>query len=409
MRVLSIIHYPVFGGPHNRNTRLSPVMARRGVQTTVLLPDEPGNAADRMRSAGVDVVQLPLRRLRASRNPLTHFRFMRDFRSDLNGIEALIRQRGIDVVQINGLVNPHGAIAARRACVPVVWQILDTFTPVPLRRVLAPVVRHYADAVMCTGRVVAKGHPGCVRAGGALINFFPPVDLRLFAQSAAVRREARLELGIDDASLVVGTVGNVNPQKGHDSFIRAAAELRRRAPDCRFLILGASYDVHRAYREGLLRLATELGLEVGRDLLLLDPKGQVHRYAQAMDIFWMTPRPQSEGIPTSMEEAMALGLPVVSFDVGSIGELIQEGRSGFVIAEQDPVAVADVTVARLLDAGARTAMGLAGRDFVERHASLEQCADRHVEAYEAAIRGHSRRTGSPSPDASSAGSVREHG
>ncbi len=51
MHVLSIIHYPIFGGPHNRNLRLAPVLAEQGVRTTVLLPDEPGNAAERLREA----------------------------------------------------------------------------------------------------------------------------------------------------------------------------------------------------------------------------------------------------------------------------------------------------------------------------------------------------------------------
>ena len=51
MYVLNIIHYPVFGGPHSRNMRLAPILAEKGMRTTVLLPDEPGDAVERLREA----------------------------------------------------------------------------------------------------------------------------------------------------------------------------------------------------------------------------------------------------------------------------------------------------------------------------------------------------------------------
>src|SRR5712671_4548672 len=101
MRVLSIIHHPVFGGPHNRNARLIPILRSRGVESTVLLPDEPGNAAERLRDAGVDVVTLPLDRLRASYNPMANARTLSNLWPNVRQIRNLIRERRIDVVQIN--------------------------------------------------------------------------------------------------------------------------------------------------------------------------------------------------------------------------------------------------------------------------------------------------------------------
>ncbi|HRC62745.1 MAG TPA: hypothetical protein PLX85_05920, partial [Dehalococcoidia bacterium] len=51
MNLLHVVHYPVFGGPHNQALRLAEPLRRRGWETTVLLPDEPGNAAERLREA----------------------------------------------------------------------------------------------------------------------------------------------------------------------------------------------------------------------------------------------------------------------------------------------------------------------------------------------------------------------
>ncbi|MFN8556276.1 MAG: hypothetical protein U0531_02635 [Dehalococcoidia bacterium] len=69
MNLLTVIHYPIFGGPHNEALRLHGALRAHGYETTVLLPAEPGNAAERLRAAGVPVVQRPLRRLRANPDP----------------------------------------------------------------------------------------------------------------------------------------------------------------------------------------------------------------------------------------------------------------------------------------------------------------------------------------------------
>jgi glycosyltransferase involved in cell wall biosynthesis len=382
--VLSIVHYPIFGGPHNRNARLAPVLERLGVHTTVLLPDEPGNAAERLRATGLNVVQLPLSRVRATRNVLVHGRFLAGFPGQIGAIRRLIRDLQVDVVQVNGLANPHGAIAAHGMGVPVVWQVLDTYSPMMLRRIIAPLMRAYADAVMCTGHRVAREHPGIVRSPRRLVNFFPPVDTTLFRPGADIRDAARARLGLTDATLVVGTTGNINHQKGHDNFVRAAASLRQRVPGAKFMILGASHENHADYLTGLWRLAKESGLKLGSDLIAVDPASAVYELAQAMDVFWMTPRPNSEGIPTAIEEAMALEIPVVSFDVGSISELVEHGSSGFVVGQQDPEAVAALTEQHLLSAATRRQMGERGRRFVETHASLQECAARHLRAYEIA-------------------------
>ncbi|MCK5857886.1 MAG: glycosyltransferase [Abyssibacter sp.] len=385
MHVLSVIHYPVFGGPHNRSLRLAPVLAKKGVRTTVLLPDEPGNAAERLRDAGVDVVQLPLRRVRATRGIRTHLQFFGSFPRQIRDIRRLIERLGIDLVQLNGLANPHGAIAGGGMGIPVVWQILDTYTPIALRKALKPLVRRYADVVMCTGVRVAQEHPGMPRKSERLVNFYPPVDTALFRPDPGLKASVREKLGLSDASLVVGTVGNINLQKGHHNFIRAAALLKGQVPGVKFLLLGAMHSNHREYIDGLWRLAAGLGLELERDLIALDPTGRVHELVQAMDIFWMTPRRNSEGIPTAMEEAMALGLPVVSFDVGSIAELVQHGHTGYVVNSQGPEEIATCTLEHLLEPAQRTELGRRGRQFIEENASLEACAERHVRAYEMAL------------------------
>lgn len=385
IRVLSIIHYPIFGGPHNRNAQVAPLLKGDGVETTVLLPNEPGNAAERLRQAGVEVVTIPLVRIRAKFNPVYHLRLFVQFWGDVQRIRGVIRERRIDIVQINGLVNPQGAVAARLEGVRVVWQILDTYSPMVLRRVVMPLVKWLADVVMCTGRLVAKEHPGAVGFGKRLVLFYPPVNLERFTPSPGRRKCARQVLGLPQKTFVIGNVGNVNLQKGHRTFIRAAAELKKKIPEASFVILGALNENHREYAEGLWREATTLGLTKGTDLIVLDPGSEVSKLEPAFDIFWMTSEPRSEGIPTVAEEAMTLGIPVVATQVGSISEITLEGETGYVVEPYDIDGLVERTMRLYSDGILKQSMSSAARDFATQNFSTECCARSHLHAYELAL------------------------
>ena len=385
VRVLSIIHYPIFGGPHNRNLQVAPSLKSVGVETTVLLPNEPGNSVERLRQVGVDVVTIPLARIRAKFNPVYLLKLFVQFWGDVRRIRRVIRERHIDVVQINGLVNPQGAVAARLEGVRVVWQILDTYSPRALRRAMMPVVKRLADVVMCTGYLVAQQHPGAVCFGDQLVLFYPPVNLERFTQSSDRRKCARRTLGLPQEAFVVGNVGNLNLQKGHQTFIRAAAELKKRIPEVRFVILGALNENHRKYAEGLWREAATLGLTKGADLIVLDPGVDVPELEPAFDIFWMTSAPRSEGIPTAVEEAMALGIPVIATEVGSISEIIREGETGYIVEPYDIDGLVERTMRLHSDVILRGSMSDATRDFATQNFGVACCAQSHHHAYKLAL------------------------
>jgi glycosyltransferase involved in cell wall biosynthesis/uncharacterized protein YbaR (Trm112 family) len=392
VRLLSVIHYPVFGGPHNRNIRIAPLLREAEIEPTVLLPDEPGDAAERLRAAGVPVVTLPLHRIRGSRRLEPHVQLARGFRGEVAGIRALIEEGGYDVVLINGLVNPHAAIAGAHAEVGVVWQLLDTGHPMVLRRMLMPVVTSRADVVMSTGRAVAAAHPGALGLGERLVTFFPAVDFDLFAASEERRLAARAELGLGEHDVVVGNVSNLNPFKDHRNFVRAAARVHGQRPDVRFVILGAQYAHRASYVRDLLAEASSLGLEQGKSLIIQEPGTRVAELEPAFDVFWLTSRPSSEGVPTVVGEAMALELPVVATDVGSVREAVADGVTGAVVPPLDPVALAEATLPYLDDAELRRTAGKAGRQRALEVFSVEACAAAHVEATErAAARAAVRR------------------
>lgn len=391
LHVLSIIHYPVYGGPHNRNASVIPALRERGVETTILLPDQPGNAVDQLAARGASVVTMPLRRLRWTSDLGVQVRVAASFRDDVRRLRGVIRRERVGLVLVNGLVNPHGAIAAHLEKIPVVWQLLDTFAPMPLRRMMMPLVGVIADSIMSSGMGVAREHPGALAFGERLVPFFSIVDSQAFRNGADVRGRAREELGLAADDFVVGNVNNLNPMKGHDTFVRAAAALLRERPKTRFVILGAQYDQHAGYTTALWREAARLGRRLGKELIVVDPEGHVSELAPAFDVFWLSSNPRSEGVSTVVGEAMALELPVVATDVGSVREAVDDGTTGNLVPACDPGALAAATYPLVDNRELRLKLGRAGRERAEELYSLVACTEQHFSAFDHALRHRAAR------------------
>lgn len=352
-------------------------------------PVEALSAQERIAEAGVPVAPVPLQRLQTSARG--NVRLTTSFASDVRRLRHLIKQHDARLVVCSGMENPHSAVAAHLERIPVVWQLIGTRTPMWFRGAVAPFVRYLADAVMTAGEALGKLHPGVTAFGERWFPFYYPIDLGHFRPDDARRVQVREELGLLPEHVVVGNVGNLNTQKGHLTFIEAAAKLHTRRPDTRFVILGQSHSTHEEYERRLWRRAAELGLTLERNLIVRSPGTRVAELASAFDIFWLPSVPRSEGAPTVVGEAMALGLPVVATDVGAVREMVRHGETGFVVPPLDPEALAQSTESLLDDQNLLRRMGAAGRDAAERFYAPDRPARVHARAFQAAEEHRSLR------------------
>ena len=330
MRQLFVVHGPVYGGGHGQFARLREPLARRGIEIVGVVPTG-APAGDRLRAEGVEVVETPLHRLRRTVDPRTHAALLGSAAPEVRRLRRIIRERDIDVVQVHGDTNPHGAIAAHLEGRAVVWQLYDTVTPPPARRFTMRLVVLLADVITTWGRQLGIDHPGTEGAGDRLLTVFPPVDGASFRPDPDARRAARAALGVAPDDVVVGTVGNRNPTKGHQHFLEAIAQLRVRHPQVVGRILGAPSPAH-AQHEALIQ---EHARQLGDAVRVMDPGRRVPELLPGFDLFALTSVPRSEGMPTVVLEAMACGLPVVATDVGAVRELVADGQHGVVVAPED--------------------------------------------------------------------------
>jgi glycosyltransferase involved in cell wall biosynthesis len=389
--VLAVIPAPTFGGSANQVLRLSAPLAERGWELVAVLPDEPGNAAERLEAAGLPVHKLPMRRLRNTLSPGPHLALARNAFPDVRRLRELVRTTGASVVQNHGDLNPQAGIAGHLEGAAVHWQLLDTRTPVPVRRVTMPLVTRLADSVSTVGEALARAYPGAQGLGARCVTVFPPVDHERFADAQQLRAGARAELCVPRDALLIGAIGNRNPQKGHDALIRAAAALRAELPQIVVRILGAPSPGHGSYERGLHETAERLGLSGSEALRLVDPGARVAELIGALDVLCMPSVPNSEGMPTVILEAMAAGVPVVATDVGAVREAIASADVGVVVAPSDDAALVAGLRELAADPARRRDVAASARDHVHASFSTERLVDAYARAYELAVEHRSTR------------------
>jgi glycosyltransferase involved in cell wall biosynthesis len=369
--------------------RLTAPLAERGVESLAVLPE--GSGAARLRAGSVPVEIIELGRVRAVKDLRVQARMAARFPRDMWALIRLFRSHKPDVVILSGLMNPHAAIAARMLGIPVTWQLLDTRPPMALRKVMMQPIRWLSDSLMRIGYRVAEAYPGAASFDDRMVVFYPPVDAEMFQPNPEPDRSLRAELGIAADAPVVGVIGNINPQKGHEYFVEAAAIVHRVIPDAKFVVAGHIYPNHTQYYESLLARAERHGLIPGKDIFYLGPRHDIPNVLASIDVFALASVPNSEGTPTVILEAMACGKPVVATDVGSVREVVAEGNTGYVVPPMQPERMAVRLVELLGDRDRVRSFGRAARQRVENEFSLGACVDAHIRAMDLAIAHRKRR------------------
>ncbi|ORX16189.1 D-inositol-3-phosphate glycosyltransferase [Mycobacterium xenopi] len=206
----------------------------------------------------------------------------------------------------------------------------------------------------------------------------PGVDLDVFRPGD--RRAARAALGLPLDERVVAFVGRIQPLKGPDILLRAAAKL----PRVRIVVAGGPSGSGLAAPDGLVRLADELGISARVRFLPPQDREELARLFQAADLVAVPSYSESFGLVAV--EAQACGTPVVAAAVGGLPVAVRDGISGTLVAGHDVDRWADA-IDELLRLGAGPRAWAMSHSAV-RHAarfSWENTVDALLASYRRAI------------------------
>jgi|GEM_PF-341509 len=283
-------------------------------------------------------------------------------------LSSLVRRGQYDLLYCNGTNACFaGGALAKITAVPALWHVRYTSIPGALRRVHDGLASSPGvTRIVCVSRAAAALFPQCTEKVEVIHN---ALDIAEFAPGAAEPR-LRRELGIDANDVVFGSLGRVLPRKGYVEMTRAAKiALDALAPAerarCRFVVIGDTpEDIRPDHLAECRALARELG--VADRVLFPGFRADVKPYVADFDVA-VVPSVYPDPLPRAVIESMALGKPVLAFDVGGVAEMLDGGSCGALLRGDPPdvEGLAREMVRYFRDPGLRARQGASARLRIE--------------------------------------------
>lgn len=370
-RILYVQPNSEVGGSDIALLRAVEALDRDRHEAVVALPGE-GPLAPMLRAAGARVRLVPMAQLRTLPSPAHQARYLARFAPAVRALRRVAGEEGCALVHTNSLYCLYGGFAARAARLPHLWHVREIPPEVPLAR---PALGRLVLAL--SSRVVAMTQ-GCADALlGPRLAAARADRVRVLSEGldldatwsptrvAAEGRDIRAELGLDPGTPLVGFVARLDPWKGLDVFLDAAARVRAGVPGAVFLVSGDAPAGFEAHRDAMVARAAALGL--GESVRFLGWRyrlGDIPALMAALDVFChASVRPEPFGLV--LIEAMAMRAAVVAARAGGPAEIVEDGVSGLLAAPGDPDALAGAVLSLLSDADRRRRVAEAGRARVE--------------------------------------------
>jgi glycosyltransferase involved in cell wall biosynthesis len=201
-------------------------------------------------------------------------------------------------------------------------------------------------------------------------------DVERFTHSESAQREARERYPLpDDASPILGSIGSIEPRKGHPVLFEALRALvEKRLPNVHLMMVGDGPD-----EEMLKGMAKDIGLE--KHVSFFPFTDEPNYIFERLDVT-VLPSLEKEGLPNVLLESMSMGVPVVSSNLGGIPEIVIDGETGFMVPPGDQAALADAIEAVWSDQDRYRAMKTKVREMIADQFDKTTQFDRFLEHFQ---------------------------
>jgi len=204
------------------------------------------------------------------------------------------------------------------------------------------------------------------------------VDINRFKPAGGRVRSS----GSKSGTITIGMIGNFKHVKNHALLINAFKDLVASFPNCRLWLIGQGFPNEPDNSEDVIAHMVDQ-YALADKVQFMGYREDVDDLLKAMDIFCLPSH--QEGLPMSIIEAMATGLPVIGTDVPGIRIVVKSNRNGFLVASNNQAELTRALIQLVSDAGLRKKMGEAGRADVEKYYSLKKCIEEYSALFESLI------------------------
>lgn len=292
----------------------------------------------------------------------------------------LLREQRIDVLQTH-LFDPSivGMLAGTAARTPlkIVTRHHSDFTTIFRRPVHRRIDRWQAlaaDRVMAASQAVMQAmvRYESVPADRITVTYYGYEFDVLRPQLTEMERRTLRESAGGDENYLIGTVGRLSIEKGHEYLLQAAQSVIRRFPKVRLVLVGDG-----PLRESLQQRTQQLG--IADHVLFLGQRADACRVIEAMDL--MVHPTLHEAFCSVIIESMALERPLIATDVAAAPEQIIPGETGILVPARRPDDIARAVVSLLEDRARAAALGRAARQSVVSRFSFQQVMPEYERYY----------------------------
>jgi L-malate glycosyltransferase len=359
-RVMHVLNTLQTGGAEYLVLNVAKSYDQRRFEMMVCSMGGDGEIGDELRALGIPVFVLERRQ---GLDPLLMPRLLR-----------LIRRQRVKVVHTHNVApwlyaGIAGRLGGARVC------HTEHSNLFPQQRALRRAERllgKISKAVICDGEDVRRQLIEEQRLSPRnVVTIYNGVDTALYARLVD-RAAGRRALGLADDTPVVATVARLEPVKDQGMLLRAFERVGGELPEARLVLVGDG-----SVRGDLEEQARRPGL-AGR-VIFLGRRADVAALLPLFDVFVLSST--SEGLPLTVLEAMAAGLPCVSTSVGAVPEAVVEGQTGLLVPTGDSDRMAAALIRLLRDPGLRRQLGGAGQRRARAEFDLKSMTRRYEDLY----------------------------
>jgi len=280
-------------------------------------------------------------------------------------LDQLHSEFRFELVYSNTLAVIVGAYWTKRNRLPHIWHIHEILLgPAPLVKLLSKMIDSSTKSPIVVSQAVFNHwKPKLKLANPEVIHNGIPYD-----EFLKTYPNAKSELGLPADKLIITMIGRINPGKGQFFFLEMATKISKTFPSCHFALVGDPFPGYEHIQDEIRMTIMEKGLK--ENVTDLGFRTDIPKVLAASDIF-VLPSILPDSFPTVILEAMASGKPIVATRSGGATEMVQDGKTGFLIPVGDVDKGVHALSILIENKEMLLEMGKAGRIRVLKEFSLE--------------------------------------
>ncbi len=379
LRVANVLVDGRVGGPQRRIVQVAQHLRDRGWETIIVFPHMGDELPEYAKQHDISYLCVSLSRIRLENILLYFIRYVSRLPFETWQLKSLFENHQVDLVHANGIYNVQAVLAAKLAGLPLVWHINDNFLPSWLYRLARQTLGWLAEIRVYSSppvRELCRDHDD-----RRTVILYPPVDLEKFdpkqVRSSEIQAKIPALKRLGNEVLLLA-VGHLNRIKGYEFLLDALSHLQDIQVSWRLVVLGAILETHRSYFESLSQQVSILGLQ--DRVVFAGTTDYVAEALSVVDVFVMSSTAESG--PMVLLEALAMGKPVVTTDVGIVNEVIKHGENGLVVPPRDVSALSEALRKIILDEKLRQDFANQARHSVAAKFSVKNVAADHATVYQ---------------------------